>query len=130
MIQHIAIMHIHTTFMSAQDPLPPLMNASYAKLPAYNFLRDTILILTRFVYYINNLSIPYKNSRIPLFSNNLITFKFIRDGVSYLNEDQINQLQKDLEDGVLLGATERRSIQFEDEDALKEGKVIPMVPCQ
>lgn len=48
--------------------------------------------------------------------------KFIRDGVSYLNEDQINQLQKDLEDGVLLGATERRSIQFEDEDALKEAK--------
>ena len=121
-------MHIHTTFMSAQDPLPPLMNASYAKLPAYNFLRDTILILTRFVYYINNLSIPYKNNSVT--PNFLITFKFIRDGVSYLNEDQINQLQKDLEDGVLLGATERRSIQFEDEDALKEGKVIPMVPCQ
>ena len=70
---------------------------------------------------------PPPNSVIFLF---LITFKFIRDGVSYLNEDQINQLQKDLEDGVLLGATERRSIQFEDEDALKEGKVIPMVPCQ
>ena len=119
--------------MSAQDPLPPLMNASYAKLPAYNFLRGTILILTRFVYYINNLSIPYKNTLYSIKLHDylfLITFKFIRDGVSYLNEDQINQLQKDLEDGVLLGATERRSIQFEDEDALKEGKVIPMVSCQ
>ena len=67
MIQHIAIMHIHTTFMSAQDPLPPLMNASYAKLPAYNFLRGTILILTRFVYYINTLQeyLVFYNAQTP-----------------------------------------------------------------
>ena len=47
--------------------------------------------------------------------------KFIRDGIPYLNEGQKSQLKKDLTEGILLRATERR-IQNEDEDGLKQGK--------
>ena len=48
-------------------------------------------------------------------------YQFIRDGIPYLNEEQKSQLKKDLAEGILLRATERR-IQNEDEDALKQGK--------
>ena len=51
-------------------------------------------------------------------------FQFIRDGIPYLNEENKQQLKKDLDEGVLFRATERTSIQFEDEDALKQGNGI------
>ena len=56
--------------------------------------------------------------------NNFDFNKFIRDGIPYLNEENKQQLKKDLDGGVLLRATERTSIQFEDEDALKQGKCV------
>ena len=43
--------------------------------------------------------------------------------VGSLNEEQEKQLRKDLKEEVLLRATERSNIQYEDEDALKQGKV-------
>ena len=47
--------------------------------------------------------------------------QFIRDGISYLNDKQEQQLKNDLSEGVLLRATERINIQFEDEDAIRQG---------
>ena len=51
----------------------------------------------------------------------MIFSKFIRDGIPYLNERQKHRLKKDLMEGILLRATERK-IQNEDEDALKRGE--------